>query len=59
MFPWGTLTANVLGEHRESCLAAGMNDFASKPINKKKLREIVTRWVVENECEPRREPVEV
>jgi CheY-like chemotaxis protein len=41
------MTANVLGDHRDACLEAGMDDFASKPVNKKILREIVTHWVRE------------
>ncbi len=44
MIPVIAMTANAMGEHREACLAAGMDDFASKPINKKVLREIVERW---------------
>ncbi len=57
--PVVAMTANVLGEHREACLTAGMDDFASKPINKKTLRETVSRWVNEEERARRREPVEV
>jgi two-component system sensor histidine kinase/response regulator len=42
--PVVAMTANVLGEHRRECLDAGMDDFASKPVNKKTLREIIGRW---------------
>ena len=42
--PVVAMTANVMGEHREACLAVGMNDFASKPVNKKTLRDILERW---------------
>jgi PAS domain S-box-containing protein len=57
--PVVAMTANVLGEHRQKCLDAGMDDFASKPVNKKTLREIVARWVTEGERERRRELLEV
>jgi len=43
--PIVAMTANVLGEHREACLAAGMDGFASKPVNKKVLREIIAAHV--------------
>ncbi len=37
------MTAHVLQGERERCLAAGMNDYLTKPINLKRLRDALTR----------------
>ncbi|MCL1126184.1 ATP-binding protein [Shewanella surugensis] len=39
------LTANSMVGDKEKCLAAGMNDFIAKPINKEKLKQKLLYWL--------------
>ena len=39
------LTANAMKGDKERCLAAGMNDYLSKPVRKKALKETIERWL--------------
>lgn len=38
------LTAHAIAEERERCLAAGMDDFVTKPVTRPTLSDVLQRW---------------
>ena len=42
------LTAHAMEGARETCLAAGMDEYISKPFNQTKLQGVLKQWLTHN-----------
>ncbi len=52
------MTAHVMENDRDKCLAAGMNDYIAKPVNRTALLETVARWLRPAHSEQETTPAE-
>ena len=50
--PIVAMTANVMPGDRESCIAAGMDDYISKPLEMAELQRLLQRYQTEKESTP-------
>lgn len=39
------MTANAMEGDRDKCIAAGMDDYISKPVDPRKLQDVLSRWL--------------
>ncbi|MCK7500589.1 MAG: response regulator [Comamonadaceae bacterium] len=46
------LTANAVEGDRDQCLAAGMDDYLSKPFKRSDLRDVLSKWVRQASAQP-------
>ncbi len=46
------MTANAMEGDREKCIAAGMDDYITKPVRPKILRDVIAKWLSKTEATP-------
>ncbi len=50
--PIVALTAHAMSGDRDRCLASGMDDYISKPVDMESLTTVLRRWLGERRCQP-------
>ncbi|MCP4213179.1 MAG: response regulator, partial [bacterium] len=53
------MTAHAMEGDREKCLASGMDDYVSKPVNPGRLEEVIVKWLPKADAEPKGESKQV
>jgi CheY-like chemotaxis protein len=53
------LTANAMVGDRERCLAAGMDDYLTKPLRFDELSQMLGQWLEAGTSSPRPDPVAI
>ncbi|MEM9379299.1 MAG: ATP-binding protein [Planctomycetota bacterium] len=43
--PVVAMTANAMDGDREECIGAGMDDYVTKPVDRRHLAEVIDRWI--------------
>ncbi|GAA4492746.1 response regulator [Pseudaeromonas paramecii] len=51
------MTAHAFAEDKAACLAAGMNDYLTKPLHREQLHAMLARWLQQQGGSPVGEPV--
>jgi CheY-like chemotaxis protein len=46
------MTANAMAEDRQRCLDAGMDDYLSKPVDRKLLEQVMVKWLMRSNETP-------
>ena len=50
--PIVAMTANAMAGDRERCLAAGMDDYISKPLDRAALAQLLEKWLAASQAQP-------
>ena len=51
------MTANAFSEDKQRCIAAGMNDFVTKPVNPDVLYSVIAKWLPHSKAETEQKPI--